>query len=268
MAARRQRFKFEIPNPHALHSFHGMAGLKQTVAQFVAARIGKRHFIPRRVLCLESLNFCASGAREFVDFGKRKQRFQFHQICLWEGVRLHDSICQVAIVRQKHKSGGVVFQAAHGKHALRNAIQQIAKRAPSFGIAHRRNNFRRLVQQQINAFVFRAKQLAGNFDVVARVVRFCAEFGDHAPVYSDVTRGDKLLRMPPRSHTSTRNNFLQSFKHKVLGFLVSLLQGLLDLLFYPLQLSGNRAGRRMPRLSAEAKSHRPRVHRHIIAGEW
>ena len=217
MPSRCQRFKFKIANPHTLHSFHRVTSLKQTVAQIVATRIGKRHFIPRRVLCLESLNLRAGGAREFVNFGKGKQRFQLHQIRLWQGVRLHNSIGQIAVVRQKHKPGCVVFQAAHGKYALRNAIQQVAKRASPLGVAHRRNYFWRLVQQEIDALVFRAKQLAGNFDVVARVIRFRSKFGDDAPIYGNVTRGDKLLRMSPRGHTSTRNNLLQSFKHKVLG---------------------------------------------------
>jgi hypothetical protein len=203
-----------------------MASLKQTIAQVVATRIGKRDFVPGRVLAFQPDNLRTSCSRKLFDFCKGKKRFQFQKICLRQTVRFQNAIGKVSIIRQEDEARGVVFEPSHGKDALRNAVEKIAERAPTFRIAHCRNNFRRLVQQQINPLAFRAKELPGDFDMVARLIRFCAKFGDDAPVERDVPRRDELLRVPPRGDTSARNYFLQSFQHGVPGIDVSGASGL------------------------------------------
>lgn len=127
MASRRQRLQFEIPDSYAFRSFHRMARLKEAVSQVVASRVGKSYFVPRRVFAAEPFNFCAGGAREGFDFLKREQRFQFQKICLRQRVRVHDAIGEVAVIRQEDEARGMVFKAAHGKHALRHTVQKIAQ---------------------------------------------------------------------------------------------------------------------------------------------
>lgn len=99
MPSRRQRFQFEISNPHALDSLHRMACLKQAVPQFVVPRVGKRHLIPRRALAPQSFNLGAGVTRQFRNLSKREQRLQFQEIRLGQAVRFQDSIRQIAIVR-------------------------------------------------------------------------------------------------------------------------------------------------------------------------
>jgi hypothetical protein len=221
MPARCKGFEFEIPDSHALHSFHRVARLKQAVAQFVAARIGKRHFVPGRVLALQALDSRAGGTRKLLDFRKREERFQFHQVGLRKAVRFQNAVGQIAVVRKKDKPSGVVFEPSHREDALGNPVQQIPKRSTPFGVAHRGNNFGRLVQQQVDSFAFRAQQLSGNFDVVARMVRLRAQFGDHAAIHGDVARGDEFFRVTPRGDTGPCDYLLESFEHFVCPFIVT-----------------------------------------------
>ena len=68
MMTGRQRFHREVADLHALDFLDGMAGLEQPVAQGVAARFGKRHFIPRRVFSFDAVDLRARGSRQIFDF--------------------------------------------------------------------------------------------------------------------------------------------------------------------------------------------------------
>lgn len=160
MAPRRQRLQFEIADSYALGSLDGMARLKEAVSQVVSSRVGQSHLIPRRVLAAKALNLCAGGTGKNVDFLEREQRFQFQEIRLRQGVRVHDAIGEVAVVRQEDEASGMIFEAAHRKHALGHTVQQIAQRAAALRVAHRGNDFGRFVEQQIYALAFGAKKLS------------------------------------------------------------------------------------------------------------
>jgi|HubBroStandDraft_6_1064221.scaffolds.fasta_scaffold00110_12 hypothetical protein len=221
MAAGRKGLEFEIPDSHALHSFHRVARLKQAIAQFVAARVGKCHLVPGRVLALQALDSRAGGTRKLLDFRKREERFQFHQVGLRKAVRFQDTVGQIAIVRKKDEPRSMVFEPSHWEDALGNPVQQIPKRPTPFGVTHRGNDLGRLVQQQVDSFTFRAQQLAGNFDVVARMVRLRAKFCNHAAIHGDVARGDEFFRVTPRGDAGACDYLLESFEHFVGPFIVT-----------------------------------------------
>lgn len=63
MAAGRKRTEIEIRQTDALHFFHGVAGLKEAVAQRIAARVGERGDVPGGVLAAHARDAGAGGAR-------------------------------------------------------------------------------------------------------------------------------------------------------------------------------------------------------------
>ena len=109
----------------------------------------------------------------------------------------------------------MIFKPPHGEHAQRNSMEKILKRPAALGIAHRGNNLRRLVQDDINALMFRPQQFYGNLDVIGRLVRFRAKLRDNLSVRGDEARVDELFRVPPSGDSGSRNNFLQAFLHQL-----------------------------------------------------
>src|ERR1700693_425146 len=102
----------------------------------------------------------------------------------------------------------MVLEASDRKDALGDPLKEIPQRTPAFRIAHGRNDFLWFVEEQVDAFAFRTKKLAGHLDVVARPIGLRAELGDDATVDRYQPRGDELLRSPPRSGPGARDNLL------------------------------------------------------------
>jgi len=92
---------------------------------------------------------------------------------------------QFAVVGEKDEAEGVIFEAAYGKDALRDAWEHVGEGAAAFGVNHSGDNFGRFIEQEIDALGFGAQEFALNFDVVFRFVGFAAEFGDGLAVYGD-----------------------------------------------------------------------------------
>lgn len=208
MASGRERAEFEIRNSHAADFFDGMARLEKLVAKSIAARFGQRDDIPRRFLASQALDMRARRPSKAFDLGERKQRFQLQVIRLADAMRAQEQIRKIAIVGQEDKPRGVIFETAHGENALGNAVEQIAKRTAALGIAHRRDNLRGLMQQQVDALLRGPQEFACNFNVVARWIGFRAQFRDGGAIHGDQAGGDHLLRVAARRNSGARDNFL------------------------------------------------------------
>src|SRR5271157_4135491 len=94
-------------------------------------------------------------------------------------------------------------------------MKKILKRATPFGIAERGDDLGRLVEEQIDTLARRAKQLAGNLDVVARWISLSAELGDDSAVDSDQARGDEFFGVATGGDSGARDDFLQAFEHAI-----------------------------------------------------
>ena len=68
----------------------------------------------------------------------------------------------------------MIFEAADGENALRDAVEEIGERAAAFGVNHGGDNFGRLVEQEVDALGFRAQEFALDFYVVFGFVGFAA----------------------------------------------------------------------------------------------
>src|ERR1700691_5330475 len=80
MAPGSERLERQISDCDTFSFFDGVASLKKTVAQGVASRFGKGHFIPRSILALDAHDVRSSGARQVFDFFKSEESFQFQVI--------------------------------------------------------------------------------------------------------------------------------------------------------------------------------------------
>src|SRR6202167_521691 len=76
MVSGSERLQHQISDCDTFSFFDGMASLKKTVAQGVASRFGKGHFIPRSILALDAHDVRSGGAREVFDFFKGEESFQ------------------------------------------------------------------------------------------------------------------------------------------------------------------------------------------------
>jgi hypothetical protein len=162
-----------------------MAGLEKLVAEGVAARLGKRDDIPWRFFTFNTLDMRSCCAPQRFDLGKCEQRLHFDMVRLPQAMCSQELIRKIAVIGEKHQSRRMVFESTDGENALRNAVEQIAQRAAAFGIAHCGDNFRGLMQQQVNSLLRRLDEFARDFDVVARLISFAAEFGNGRAIHCD-----------------------------------------------------------------------------------
>jgi hypothetical protein len=193
MRAGSQRLHGDVADFYTLYFFYWMAGLEKPVTQFIAPRFGQRDFIPRRILAFDAHDVRARQARKAFDFLERQQSFQFQVVGLRQVVGLQHQIRKLAIVGQKHEAHRMVFEAAHWKNAQRNSVQQVSQAPASFGIDHRRNHFRRLVQDQVGTLGFGLQQFALHLDVIFRLIGLGTEFGYSLAVHGDHAGSDKFL---------------------------------------------------------------------------
>src|SRR5580704_4652004 len=208
MAARSESVELEVSNADTPHLLNRMAGLKEFAAKCIAASSGNDDFVPGRVPAAKPRDVGAGRALQTGDLVKGEKRFEFQVIRLGQMVRTQDTIRELAVVCQEDQTGSMVLEPSDRKDALGDPLKEIAQRTPAFGIAHGRNDFRWFVEEQVDAFAFLTKKLAGHLDVVARPIGLRAKLGDDATVDRYKPRGDKLLRSPPRSCSSACDNLL------------------------------------------------------------
>ncbi len=183
MAPRCKRPQLKICDSHAADFFDGMACLEQLIAKGIAARLGERDDIPRRFFTFDTLDVRSRCTPQRFDLSECEQRFYFDVVRLPQTMRSQELIREVAVIGQEHKARCMILEAADRENALRNAVEQIAQRAAAFGIAHRGDHFRRLMEQQVNALLRGLDEFARDFDVVARLICFAAEFGNGGAIH-------------------------------------------------------------------------------------
>ena len=107
----------------------------------------------------------------------------------------------------------MVFEPPDRENAFGHAMQQIEERLAAFRVAHRRDNLRRLVKQQVHQSLARLQEFARDLDVIARLVGLRSQFCNSCAVHSDQTRSNHLFRVAARGNSGARDNFLQAFFH-------------------------------------------------------
>src|SRR5882762_6409709 len=216
-ALHRQR-----PQPDALQLLHRMLLLDQHPPHLFLLRIPHPHFIPeicraspRCVRLPHRLHPYANLFSQPLQVRQRQHSFYLDVIDLLQLRPILQHLRrQVAVIRHEHQPRRRILQIPHRKHALRQSPQKISQRLPPFRVCHRRNHFRRLVQQNVHAPpLFRFDDLPRCLNPVFRRVRLRPQLPHHAPVHLHLSAEDQQLRMPPRGNPRPRNNLLQSLFH-------------------------------------------------------
>jgi len=125
---------------------------------------------------------------------------------------MRQRICEIAVIRQQQNTGRIVIETSnrHEPHRLRTALlaNEVSDGAPSFRIAHRRNDADRFVQYQ-HLTLRHDDRAAIDFDPIA-VFDARAQLAHELPVDAHFTGDDQFLRGAPRCYSGKREIALQS----------------------------------------------------------
>ena len=211
----------EWAQPHSFHFLHRMARIEERLPQQVATGATQFGLVPRIGRMTRSRSRRAKQPQPRLrPVGHLRQRLwrrpslELQPIHLRQARRdLENRIGKLAVAGEQDQPRRRIVQAPHRKHPARQAPQDVPQRGPAFRIGHRRNNVRRLIQDEVARLGGPLRQTPGDLHAVVLGIGLGAEFGDHHAVDAHLPAADQLFRMTPRSDSRPRNDFLQPFKH-------------------------------------------------------
>jgi hypothetical protein len=169
----------------------------------------------RSVGLADDFHFDAGFFAEPVEIGEGKHTFDLELVGLLEMIPVFEKLGgEIAVVGHEHESGSGIFEIADGVDALGKSTQKIAEGFASFGIGERRDDFRRLVEKQIDVALVGIDGAAGGLDFVFGRIGFRAEFGDDLAVDADLAGEDELLRVAAGGDAGASDDFLKAFEHE------------------------------------------------------
>jgi len=130
------------------------------------------------------------------------------------GVRQHGR--EVAVVGQQQEALGLVVEPAHWIDVLLHLADEVDDRAAPLGIAQRRHDTARLVQQDVAAAGVGLDAPAVHPDIVTGRVGLGAKFAHGLAVDGHPAVDDERFSRAARGDASPREYFLQTFFHEVL----------------------------------------------------
>ena len=133
--------------------------------------------------------------------------------------RVHEGVCQHAVVRHEQKALGVIIQPPDRIHALRYVRDELRDGTPALFIVHGGHEAAWLAEHEIDwlRLLPRFDACAIQLDHVLLCVGLLAKLRGVA-VDADAARRNQLLRPAARDACAARQNFLQSFFHTILLF--------------------------------------------------
>lgn len=221
--ATRNTLQVEWTKADTMNLFDGMMLAEKYAAQGFQFRPLEADFVPvvcgvaaDRVGLTECFDLRACFLAETIEFRECQHAFHFELVHLVEMVPVFQQARgEVTVIRQEHEPSRSVFKIPDGIDALRESAQEIAKCLAAFGIGERRDDFRRLMQNEVDvAFGGGINRAASGFDFVDGWIGFGPEFAYGFAIDADLPGEDQLLGVSARSDASARNNFLQSFEHE------------------------------------------------------
>ena len=115
---------------------------------------------------------------------------------------------QVAVVGEQQQTFAHVIEAADGKDALLDALEQIHHRGTALGIADGGHVSLGLVHRKIDVALGTAQQLAVDANLIQARIGLGAGLGDGMSVDGDQAGGDQLLGLAPRGQSCRGQNLL------------------------------------------------------------
>src|SRR5882724_8738519 len=210
------------PQSDALQLLHRMLLLDQHAPHLFLFRIPHPHFIPeirrpppRCIRLPHRLHPYADLFSQPLQVRQRQHSLHLDVIDLFQLRPIFQHLRrQVAVIRHEHQPRRRILEIPDRKHPLRQSSQKVSQRLPPLRVRHRRDHFRRLVQQNVYAPpLFRFDDSPRRLNPVFGRVRLRSQLPHHAPVHLHLSAEDQQLRMPPRSNPRPRNNLLQSLFH-------------------------------------------------------
>jgi hypothetical protein len=126
-----------------------------------------------------------------------------HAIRLLDAVaRMKQRVSQLAIVGQEQRTAGCIIEAPH-RHDSRTAGKQIGHGCAPLRIAHRGNDAKRLIQQQIGVAFRKEDGFAVDLNAIA-LANEGTESRDDLAVNGDAPRRDQLVGTPTRRNSRLR----------------------------------------------------------------
>jgi hypothetical protein len=168
----------------------------------------------RGVGLTKSAELCARVFAETLEIFEGEASLNFNVEELLEiGPVLEHGRGEVAIVGEKDEAAGVVVERADGIDAFGKTAKEIAEGFASFGVGESRDDFGRLVHEEIDMAAIRFDEAAGGFDFIFGGIGLGAEFGDDFAVDANLAREDELLGVAARSDARVSDDFLKTFEH-------------------------------------------------------
>ena len=152
---------------------------------------------------------------ETLEVGEGENAFDFELVNLLEAIPVFEELGgEIAVVGHEDEASGGVFEIADGINALGKAAQKIAEGFAALGIGEGGDDFRRLVEDEIDEALGGFDSAAGGFDFVFGRIGFGAEFGDDFAVDADLAGEDELFGVAARGDAGAGNDFLEAFEHE------------------------------------------------------
>jgi hypothetical protein len=179
VAALRQTFQIKRPKPDAFQFFHRMPFREKHAAQNIFLGILQRYLVPeifrmtpRRVRLTHRADSPAGVASQPFKAAYQQPALNFHVIHLLKICPVLQHFCRkIPIVGQKNQAHRVVVEPPNGIHALGQTFQAIHQRLAAFRISHGGHDFRRLIEDDVNASLVGFHRPAGGFDAVYVSIR-------------------------------------------------------------------------------------------------
>src|SRR5438477_3103911 len=142
-----------------------------------------------------------NSTQQFRSKGRIPPPIQCYFVFLFDLIpRMGEPLGEVAIVGEKNEAFGLRVKTADIEEPGKFFGQKIEDCIAGVSIFSRRDEARRLVQQDGEQW-FGTNKLTIHFHVVART-RLCAEVSANAPIDRDAASGDQLIAMPSRANSS------------------------------------------------------------------
>ena len=140
----------------------------------------------------------------------RQHPFHFNQIRFRDMVPgVQQRLGQIAVVGQQHQPLTIKVQPSHRKDSDADSWQKVFHCWPATRIIQSGHDIPRFIEDEVGIRLHSLQMPAIHFHVVTLRINASAELANHSPVHGHVTRGDHLLRLPPRREARTGDQFLK-----------------------------------------------------------
>ena len=121
--------------------------------------------------------------------------------------RVHQRLCQSAVIRQQQQSFGIEVQAANRENSLRQVLHEIGNTAAVLRVGHRGDNSPWLIEHVIS-LGFLGNRLAVNADAHLVGIKLAAQLGNHLTVHADAACRNNFFCFAAGGNACCRQDFL------------------------------------------------------------